>query len=381
MSALTHTFVHRVCWSYPARPAGLTGRMSSMSLAASARRNRLAYLVLLRRVSSNTYRASILRALVLIIVAVAVLVGRPASLARFLACWLLLIPAITAVLLDLVTSRLEIHGQEPSSRWLGWLIARTRRNSGTHRLNPNAVLTIVGALALTVLAAWLMSGASSRLRLLSLALAMIFAASVAVGIFNDHAWFNPDDAPPRWHELLRLISGPAIVVLMAAIVLPAGWPASDQGVVVAILCLPLIISFDIWDLDNTMSHIAPLVKEEAHAGRELVLRERHGALSTYLRQIEQYARAHRAESPQLFELAVNANSRLRETMTLNDVNQETSLSTDARRCLAAGWHQLRPPSCPLVVARRFPDRTAGRGCQGHHCRVAGTSRWDGTVER
>lgn len=328
MAALTSTFVQPLCGQPAAPQPGGTGRIITMPQEGNARRNRLAYLVLLRRVSTNTYRASIIRAVLLLTVAAAVLAGVPTSSPSFWACWLFLTPAVAAVGLDLVTARLEIHGREPNSHLLRWLIDHAKRTSGTHRLNPNASLTIIAALALTVLASWLTLEAPGGLRLLCLALAMIFSASVAIGIFNDHAWFNPEDAPPRWHELLRLISGPAIVMLMAAIVLPAAWPPSQRGVVVAILCLPLVVSFLIWDLDHTMSHITPLIKEEAHAGRELVLRETHGALSTYLRQIEQYARAHRTESPRLFEMAVNANSRLRETMTLNDVNRETSRSTD-----------------------------------------------------
>ena len=67
-----------------------------------------------------------------------------------------------------------------------------------------------------------------------------------------------------------------------------------------------------------------LVQEEAHAGRELVISETHGALSTNLRLLEQQAREIRHQVPALYDLAVSANSRLRETLTLSQPGQDSS---------------------------------------------------------
>jgi signal transduction histidine kinase len=69
-----------------------------------------------------------------------------------------------------------------------------------------------------------------------------------------------------------------------------------------------------------------LVQQESHAGRELVISETHGALSTNLRLIEQQAREIRKVAPTLYELAVSANSRLRETLTLAQFGSESSTS-------------------------------------------------------
>jgi signal transduction histidine kinase len=71
-----------------------------------------------------------------------------------------------------------------------------------------------------------------------------------------------------------------------------------------------------------------LVAEESHAGRELVISETHGALSTNLRLIEQQAREIRTIAPSLYELAVSANSRLRETLTLSHVGSDSSTGMD-----------------------------------------------------
>jgi signal transduction histidine kinase len=73
-----------------------------------------------------------------------------------------------------------------------------------------------------------------------------------------------------------------------------------------------------------MAVLPRLVQEESHAGRELVINETHGALSTNLRLLEQQAREIRTVAPALYDLAVSANSRLRETLTLARLGQESS---------------------------------------------------------
>ena len=57
-----------------------------------------------------------------------------------------------------------------------------------------------------------------------------------------------------------------------------------------------------------------------------MISETHGALSTNLRLIEQRAREIRDLSPTLYELAVSANSRLRETLTLGQIGRYSSTS-------------------------------------------------------
>jgi signal transduction histidine kinase len=57
-----------------------------------------------------------------------------------------------------------------------------------------------------------------------------------------------------------------------------------------------------------------------------VISETHGALSTNLRLLEQQAREIRHQAPALYDLAVSANSRLRETLTLAQPGQDSSTS-------------------------------------------------------
>ena len=91
--------------------------------------------------------------------------------------------------------------------------------------------------------------------------------------------------------------------------------------------MPLaVVGSRISNTDLIMKALPNLVQEESHAGRELVISETHGALSTNLRLIEQRTREIRDVNPSLYELAVSANSRLRETLTLAQLDRDSSTS-------------------------------------------------------
>jgi signal transduction histidine kinase len=161
-----------------------------------------------------------------------------------------------------------------------------------------------------------------------LAAATVFLITTSLLIFNDHTWFNPDETdPPAWHEIFRLVAGPLTALPICLIALPASWPPDGWLAALAISLIPLgVVGSRILDTDLIMQTLPRLVQEESHAGRELVISETHGALSTTLRLIEQQAREVRNLAPTLYELAVSANSRLRETLTLAQLGRDSSLS-------------------------------------------------------
>jgi hypothetical protein len=161
-----------------------------------------------------------------------------------------------------------------------------------------------------------------------LAAATIFLITTSLLIFNDHTWFNPDEMdPPAWHEIFRRLAGPITAMPVCLIALPADWGPSGWPAALAISLLPLaVVGSRISDTDLIMKTLPDLVQAESHAGRELVLSETHGALSTNLRLIEQQAREIRDVSPGLYDLAVSANSRLRETLTLAQLGHDSSTS-------------------------------------------------------
>jgi hypothetical protein len=154
----------------------------------------------------------------------------------------------------------------------------------------------------------------------------VFLITTSLLIFNDHAWFNPEESdPPAWHEIFRLLAGPITALPVCVIALPAHWGPDGWLAALAICLLPLAaVGSRISDTDLIMQTLPGLVQEESHAGRDLVISETHGALSTNLRLIEQQAREIRALAPCLYELAVSANSRLRETLTLAQLGHDSS---------------------------------------------------------
>jgi hypothetical protein len=161
-----------------------------------------------------------------------------------------------------------------------------------------------------------------------LAAGTVFLITTSLLIFNDHTWFNPNEMdPPAWHEIFRRLAGPITALPVCLIALPADWGPNGWLAALAISLMPLaVVGSRISDTDLIMKALPNLVQEESHAGRELVISETHGALSTNLRLIEQRTREIRDVNPSLYELAVSANSRLRETLTLAQLDRDSSTS-------------------------------------------------------
>ncbi len=294
----------------------LGGRLSR------SRRHRIAYLALLRRSSAYTIRAWALRVVCIGVVATLSLVVFHSALGTALA----LLASAGSVLLW-VNERHLRHGTQPRF-WLTGLYLRNQLHTdGRHRLGLGSYIEIPEACLLTAIPAWVTTGEPVWARLVMLTAAMAFMVSTSLLIYNDHTWFNPDEPnPPTWHEISRLLAGPVTALPVCAIALPADWGPQGTYAAVVICLIPLTVSLRISDTDLIMRPLPDLVQEEAHAGRELVISETHGALSTNLRLLEQHAREVRASAPTLYELAVSANSRLRETLTLSRIGHDSSTS-------------------------------------------------------
>ncbi|HEY5821518.1 MAG TPA: hypothetical protein VIT20_06060 [Propionibacteriaceae bacterium] len=288
------------------------------------RRNRVAYLALLRRSSEHVLRAGIARTAALAVVVV-------------LAClsdhrwWALLVCAIagTGNYLMWINERYTRRGSEPRF----WLSAVYMHNvsstDGRHRLSLGSYIDLPSAFALVALPAWVTTDDPTWARLVMLGAANMYLVSTSMLIFNDHTWFNPDEtAPPAWHEIFRRASGVVTALPACAIALPAFWGTDGFAAAVALCLVPLTVSLRVADVDLVVKILPRLVQEESHSGRELVISETHGALSTNLRLIEQQAREIRHLAPTLYELAVSANSRLRETLTLSQVGSESSTNVE-----------------------------------------------------
>jgi signal transduction histidine kinase len=213
--------------------------------------------------------------------------------------------------------------------WLSQVYLRNViKTDGVHRLSLGSYFEIPEAFVLIAIPSWIAIDDPLWARLGMLAAATVFLITTSLLIFNDHTWFNPEETdPPAWHEIFRLVAGPITALPVCLIALPAHWGPNGWLAALAISLLPLaVVGSRITDTDLILKTLPDLVQQESHAGRELVISETHGALSTNLRLIEQQAREIRHLAPGLYELAVSANSRLRETLTLGQVGRDSSRS-------------------------------------------------------
>ena len=292
------------------------------------RRTRLRYLAMLRRVTHYNVRAVWVRTGAL----VAAIVVAAASDVR-LAALPMLLPMVAAALMDHVGIHHDLHGTMPTNRWALFVVENNEATSGVHRMNAISLCQLVGILGMLAIPSWVVTDLPSWARLIGLAAAAVSVASVGAAIFIDHTWYAPNAERPLWHELARKLAGPIGVFVVAACSLPAIWPAhrwpDDARLAVIVLCcVPIITSFRIADADGLLTVVDPLVRDESLEGRELVLREVHGNLSTQLRLLAQQSYPLRQQHPLLHDLAVSANSRLRETMALSDPWRVTSMTAD-----------------------------------------------------
>ncbi len=287
------------------------------------RRNRISYLALLRRSSNYTMHAWYVRVAALVIIA-GLSIG---SRSNVLAIGLCLLASIGSFLLWTNERHLR-NGTQPRF-WLSQAYLRNvAKTDGRHRLNLGSYFEIPEAFVLIAIPSWIATDDPLWARLIMLAAATVFLITTSLLIFNDHAWFNPDESdPPAWHEIFRLVAGPLTALPVCLIALPADWEQYGWLAALAICLMPLgVVGSRISDTDLIMQTLPGLVQEESHAGRDLVISETHGALSTTLRLIEQQARGVRDFAPTLYELAVSANSRLRETLTLAQLGRDSSTS-------------------------------------------------------
>ena len=287
------------------------------------RRNRISYLALLRRSSNYTMHAWYVRVAALVIIA-GLSIG---SRSNVLAIGLCLLASIGSFLLWTNERHLR-NGTQPRF-WLSQAYLRNvAKTDGRHRLNLGSYFEIPEAFVLIAIPSWIATDDPLWARLIMLAAATVFLITTSLLIFNDHAWFNPDESdPPAWHEIFRLVAGPLTALPVCLIALPADWEQYGWLAALAICLMPLgVVGSRISDTDLIMQTLPGLVQEESHAGRDLVISETHGALSTTLRLIEQQARGVRDLAPTLYELAVSANSRLRETLTLAQLGRDSSTS-------------------------------------------------------
>ena len=168
------------------------------------RRNRISYLALVRRSSNYTMHAWYIRVAALVIIA-GLSIGSRSSM---LAIGLCLLASIGSYLLWTNERHLR-NGTQPRF-WLSRVYLRNViKTDGRHRLSLGSYFEIPEAFVLIAIPSWIATDDPLWARLIMLAAAAVFLITTSLLIFNDHTWFNPEEAdPPAWHEIFRLVAGP-----------------------------------------------------------------------------------------------------------------------------------------------------------------------------
>jgi len=204
---------------------------------------------------------------------------------------------------------------------LGRIADSIEQKEGRHELNLPALLELGGLASVTIAFSWVVTDLPGVIRLTGLVVAVALTSSIGHAIFSDHTWYNPAEKhPPRWHEALRRVAGPATAALVAVVAVPGSWSTSERGAALAISAVPLMIGVRVRDLDEILSVLPDVADSEHRAGRDLVVQETERALAQPLTELERLARDHQRDAPVLLTLASHARTRLHDTLTASGAN-------------------------------------------------------------
>ncbi len=185
-------------------------------------------------------------------------------------------------------------------------------------------IDLLSALTVVAAASWGTTGLPATSRYLAVGAAAMLLAVACTRLCLDPRWYRPDPRPRRLSRWLRSLAGPLGMLACQALTLPAPWGPGERTIVVFLTLMPLANISLTQDQDLTVARVVAMIRNEAHDGRQSVLDELHGTLSANLRLLEQASLDLRTSSPRLYELAVGANSRLRETLFTTDPPLDSS---------------------------------------------------------
>ena len=256
--------------------------MSGIILAQpqDRRRDRLASLVLLRRLAAYS-RWSAVSKVAVIAVAVAVTLCSE----HHVTAWLLLLPALAGTALDLLA--VQVTQGSPRGRLLRGYEAHLVRAEGNPWLNLPAWVECVGALSMVTAAAWAVTDLPDIVRLVYVAVATAYVGSVSCSIFDDSAWYNPDVRAPQWQESDRILCGVQACVVVLAITWSAPWGAAERIGLIAIAVSGLLVPLRAGQTQLLVADLGPLVEAERQRGTRLVIEEASRELLPVLTELRQ----------------------------------------------------------------------------------------------
>ncbi len=328
--------------------------------AERRRRNRFAYWVTEQRLAEWTVRAVVTRA-VLAAVALAVVIGSSVTDAPPpWWAWLLAVVPFTGAYLASSTGYYAMTGRRPREPLARWACQIGENTLGDMRLNASGIAETVGALCLAALGPWGLAKASVEYRLTLVAAAAGWAASWASAIMVDVAWYNPAISSWLPLEYLRRTAGVVAGLALAAVVLPAPWPAHAREIAAAICATLLAVQLRINETDRTLELGSVYSGQRDMDGRRTVTTALHTLIGNPLIHLKRQAAA---VGPELFDLVRQVEGGYRETLALDrgvDVTIDWPGVLGSRLDAIAGQYGINvsfsSPSEPMAL----PDREVAR---------------------
>ena len=258
--------------------------MSGIILAQpqELRRDRLASLVLLRRLATYTIRIGVEK-LAMVAVAVAVTL---ASDQRLLG-WLALLPALIGTALNLLA--LVATQGTPRGRLLRRYETHLNSIEGRPQLNLPAFVECLGAVGMIVAGAWAVTDLPDVWRLVYVAAGTAYACLVSCSIFDDNAWYNPKVRSPTWQEVDRVLCGVQVCVLVLGVSWWAPWQPGERIGLVVVAAIGFTVPLRAGATQLLVADLEPLVEAERQRGTRLVIEETSRELLPILTELRQLA--------------------------------------------------------------------------------------------
>ena len=337
--------------------------MSGIILAQpqDRRRDRLASLVLLRRLAAYS-RWSAVSKVAVIAVAVAVTLCSEHQVTA----WLLLLPALAGTALDLLA--MQVTQGNPRGRLLRGYEAHLARAEGNPWLNLPAWVECVGSLSMVTAAAWAVIDLPDGVRLVYVAVATAYLGAVSCSIFDDSAWYNADVRAPQWQEIDRILCGVQACVVVLAITWSAPWAAFERIGLVAIAVSGLLVPLRAGQTQLLVADLGLVVEAERQRGTRLVIEEASRELLPVLTELRQLC----ADlGPAAAKVALLTESAL---AGIGDIPNQVAHSASAAGAAAAAGGG-RPADHLGRVSGPRPDRgdpghtraRRRRSCAGQQC--------------
>jgi signal transduction histidine kinase len=246
------------------------------------RRDRLADLALLRRLSAYTTRTTLAK-----LVSVAVALGVAAASDRAWLPWLALVPVLIGITLHLLAVLVTRRGT--GTVGLRQYEAHLTGLEGQPALNLPAVAECCGGIFLVVGAAWTVGDLSGVSRLSYLAAAASYLCLVSSSIFDESSWYNPAVRSPSWQEINRYLCGLQMAAVLLLIAWWAPWTPTEKAGVAVVASWSIVVWLRVGATQYLLQDLEQLVEQERQVGTRFVIEETRRSLLPPLVEIRQLA--------------------------------------------------------------------------------------------